>query len=106
MLAYVAVTRAQDVLDNTGLAWVHAHLDAMGAPAGVAVDRATTPPVAATTPSKEGGRADRPSQQAEPDSHLPASGRRGVARGWPLPVPARVELPDVPSPASGATIGL
>jgi len=106
MLAYVAVTRAQDVLDNTGLAWVHAHLDAMGAPADQTVNRATTPPVAATTASKEGGGAHRPSPQADLDGHLPASGRRGVAQRWPLPVPVRVELPDVPSPASGATIGL
>jgi hypothetical protein len=28
MLAYVAVTRAMEVLDNSGLAWVHSHLAA------------------------------------------------------------------------------
>jgi hypothetical protein len=34
MLAYVAVTRAKDTLDNTGLAWIHGHMDRMGQPAG------------------------------------------------------------------------
>jgi AAA domain/UvrD-like helicase C-terminal domain len=49
MLAYVAVTRAKSVLDNTGLAWVHAHLDALGAPASETGDRALT--ARASTPS-------------------------------------------------------
>jgi hypothetical protein len=31
MLAYVAVTRAMEVLDNAGLAWVHSHLQALAA---------------------------------------------------------------------------
>jgi len=30
MLAYVAVTRAQDTLDTGGLKWVHTHLEALG----------------------------------------------------------------------------
>lgn len=44
MLAYVAVTRAKSVLDNIGLAWVHDHLDALGAPAGDTVDMDLTAP--------------------------------------------------------------
>jgi hypothetical protein len=34
MLAYVSVTRAMDVLDTGGLAWVHQHLEALAGPAG------------------------------------------------------------------------
>jgi hypothetical protein len=58
MLAYVAVTRARDVLDNDGLAWVHPHLEALGpTPAAPAVSRTQV-----TQPAPEhaapGGRSE------------------------------------------------
>jgi hypothetical protein len=45
MLAYVAVTRAMDTLDTAGLAWVHDHLEAIGAPSGRTRNRELTPGV-------------------------------------------------------------
>jgi hypothetical protein len=54
MLAYVAVTRAKDTLDNAGLAWVHGHMDRMRPRPGTDATAATptaspasAPPVAA-----------------------------------------------------------
>ena len=52
MLAYVAVTRAKDILDNAGLAWVHAHLEALATPPGETVDRELTPPVPLPLPAE------------------------------------------------------
>lgn len=47
MLAYVSVTRAKQVLDNAGLAWVHTHLESLGRAGGETVDREATPPAEA-----------------------------------------------------------
>jgi UvrD/REP helicase N-terminal domain/UvrD-like helicase C-terminal domain len=54
MLAYVAVTRAKDTLDDAGLAWVHGHMDRMRPRPGTDATAATptaspasAPPVAA-----------------------------------------------------------
>jgi hypothetical protein len=46
MLAYVAVTRAKDTLDNTGLAWVHGHMDRMRQPPGTDPSAPPTPTAA------------------------------------------------------------
>jgi len=43
MLAYVSVTRAMEILDTGGLAWVHDHLEALGTPSGWTVDRRLAP---------------------------------------------------------------
>lgn len=83
MLAYVSVTRAQDVLDNAGLAWVHSHLEALGTPAGETVDREITPPAEPAPGGREGScveatPAEGPSPSEDPDGYLAAYGlRRG-----------------------------
>jgi hypothetical protein len=73
MLAYVAVTRAKSVLDNTGLAWVHAHLYALGEPASDTVDRDLTAPASpsaaplfALPDSVEGAKGDNGEQPEDP----------------------------------------
>ena len=58
MLAYVAVTRAQDVLDSGGLAWVRRHLDALGQ--GVPGSPVVT--------------AERPADDAEPSRRVSTAG--------------------------------
>lgn len=52
MLAYVAVTRAKDTLDNAGLVWLHAHMERIGQPLGAATPAAATTatPTALPTP--------------------------------------------------------
>ena len=61
MLAYVAVTRAQDILDTGGLGWVRRHLDALGQ--GV--------------PGSPFVTGERPADDADPSRHPSAAG--GVA---------------------------
>ena len=57
MLGYVAVTRAREVLDTGGLAWVHGHLDALGQP-GSGCGVVTNAPSASAGPEPS---------QAQPD---------------------------------------
>ena len=61
MLAYVAVTRAQDILDTGGLGWVRRHLDALGQ--GV--------------PGSPFVTGERPADDADPSRH--PTQRGGVA---------------------------
>lgn len=83
MLAYVAVTRAQQVLDRTGLAWVDrwvpAHL----------VDR----PSAVAVRDDHDGRAAAQRPRAAPQV---ASAAAVASADWPEPVP--VDEPEPPTP--------
>ena len=58
MLGYVAVTRAREVLDTGGLAWVHGHLDALG-------QRGSGCGVVTTTAPSASACRERP--EAQPD---------------------------------------
>jgi AAA domain/UvrD-like helicase C-terminal domain len=109
MLAYVAVTRAKSVLDNTGLAWVHTHLDALGALAGETVDReltarAATPstPVYTRPDSTAGVAKGDDGDQPEVDQ-IEADTRSTLMTRTPRSADPRVEYSTCAEPTDGVT---
>jgi hypothetical protein len=87
MLAYVAVTRAKDTLDNGGLAWVHGHMDRIGQPAGTDPTAATptTSPTSAPPVAAVGSGTTRQNLTAE----VARTREEGTAGADPAGDPAR-----------------